>query len=1566
MGSGRAGVGRWIRGVLLALALLPGMVWAQNVQFRDVTNEMAAWGWRVTVNGVRVSAFGHGASFADVNGDSIPDLYISSAKRKADGKIPETLYIGQPNGAPYSEEDGKRNCSDSHGMTGTHGISFFDYDNDGDFDIYNATTDDLNRLYRNNGIGYFDTVNTEAGLYKINKYVDTYGYLGYGTRGVVAFDADNDGDMDLLGVNWGPVETKKEVPWVTPAQPNEFYLNLGDGTFRADTTRGLTHPPNPSYMGTQGVTAADVNGDGWMDIFICHRNYAYLGKDENGVDKFGPGPTPCPNQLLINDRTGHFVDETKARGLYNALNDCNGATFADFDNDGDLDAFVVPKDITTRKLEVYKNDGNGYFVWQGSSINIEQWGFSAILGDYNNDGFLDLFASRSYDASTIYLNNKAGNFVRQATAGVETPAYDPRGGGLADIDNDGDLDIYYVDANKDSVAKYSNRLYRNDTPRTNHWLKVTGRGPEGDAGGMGTKIWVFEAGAMNDMSKLVGFRQVMNTYGYLCQDDPVQHFGLGSRTSVDVKVRFLDGCELAMANVAADRKVIFTRPGQLALLDGDRQAGTAGQLLAKPLRVKVTDIWGRAVRGAAVRFADSGSGAFSPAALVYTGADGIASVSYRYAGGVNDEIVTASTPDISGAAAQFTVVNSNPVVPAALQWQSATGFSGTVGRVLPDSLTARVVDSSGQPVRAYGVDFTIAAGGGLVNGMSSVRVQTNSQGYAKCQWRLGTTAGVVNQLRIAAGTLQNSPQIITATAAAGPAWQLGGFGGDGQSAELQNVFALPLTAAVADTFGNPVAGQSVLFTVLSGSATINNAIAATVTSTADGRVQATLRAGASAGAVTVQATAQSGGRTLLNAPHLYTATVTAPPPPVIDSRKGSLTATTPVAANNRARSNISVVVRDSGNNPVAGVQVTLFCSGSNNSLRQPLAVTNAQGQASGTLASTRAETKVIWAEVDGVLAAPDSARVVFQAGPAAVMAMVSGDNQSARAGRSLPLAAVIALTDSFDNPVPAAALSAVMQRPDNSTVDLAPAVTDAAGRAVFNWSLSSQTGLHRFTVRHGALPPVTFTANALAIPPSALLKVSGDNQIVLAGSPLAQPLLVRVVDDQNQPLGGVSVSWSFVTGTGTFPGGAVTLTGSDGLARVTAQPAATVGTFYIEARVEGLDKPITFIATTRAPRLAALAIVAGDGQSARENTALALPLQVRVLDELNQPVAGALLQFQVLAGGGRINPETIQVSGSDGTAAAVWTLGSGAAQQVQARLVDNNAIVALFNASISANQAPQLAAPADTLISEGGRLVFRVRAGDPEGDAVTLTAFNLPAGAAFDTLAGLFTWNPGYDQAGAWKVTFQARDRLGAATSRECRIQVLNVSRPLMVLNYAPADTLVTMELYTPYYFEVTAFDPDGDSLRYQWSFNGLSVGTQPTLRVTANPAFPARSHVSVRIYTRQSSVTLGWTLDIRTDVEQNVEKPSGLALGQNYPNPFNPVTHIPFQIDRTARVTLAIYNQAGQLVRRVYEGTPAPGWHQAVWDAHDELGQPVPSGTYYCRMESGSFQQIKKLLLLK
>ena len=126
---------------------------------------------------------------------------------------------------------------------------------------------------------------------------------------------------------------------------------------------------------------------------------------------------------------------------------------------------------------------------------------------------------------------------------------DPRAVAFTDIDNDGDLDFAI------GVKRSRNWLVRNDYTGNNHWLKVKLVSPNGQVGAFGTKVKIYPVGK-DKKEFLLGLREAKSNYGYLGQDDPVMHFGLGSHEVVDVTIAFPDGSEAAASGVRANQTVI--------------------------------------------------------------------------------------------------------------------------------------------------------------------------------------------------------------------------------------------------------------------------------------------------------------------------------------------------------------------------------------------------------------------------------------------------------------------------------------------------------------------------------------------------------------------------------------------------------------------------------------------------------------------------------------------------------------------------------------------------------------------------------------------------------------------------------------------------------------------------------------------------------------------------------------------------------------------------------------------------------------------------------------------------
>ena len=323
--------------------------------------------------------------------------------------------------------------------TGT-GAAFFDYDEDGDQDLflvngtrlgYTELQSRSNAMFRNNGDGSFTNVTAAAGL-------EAYGW----GQGAAAADVDHDGDLDLLVTYYGA---------------NRFYRNRGDGTFREE---GAEAGLDDRGWGTSAAFG-DYDADGTPDLFVAN----YVSFDE----KTTPGPGEAPNcffmgipvmcgpkglaparSLLYHGRSeGGFepvTDTEVGAEAYFGL----GAVWGDLDNDGDVDLYVANDQMPNN---LFLNDGHGGFtdtaLEAGVAYNEDgraQAGMGVDLGDYDNDGLLDIHVTNfSHDYNTLYHNTGGGYFLDdsfQAAIGDESYLYLGWGTGFQDFDKDGFVDLF--------------------------------------------------------------------------------------------------------------------------------------------------------------------------------------------------------------------------------------------------------------------------------------------------------------------------------------------------------------------------------------------------------------------------------------------------------------------------------------------------------------------------------------------------------------------------------------------------------------------------------------------------------------------------------------------------------------------------------------------------------------------------------------------------------------------------------------------------------------------------------------------------------------------------------------------------------------------------------------------------------------------------------------------------------------------------------------------------------------------------------------------------------------------
>ncbi len=443
---------------------------------------------------------GHGAMFCDVDNDGRPDLYITMLFNEP----MKDLFFRNTGNNVFANEGDLRGISDFDG--GSHGAAFADLDNDGDYDLINGTTfaatgfPATNDIFRNDGSGFFTDVTGSTGI----------PFREWPTRAATAFDMDKDGDLDLFFVT-GPDGSGDPA-----GERNEVYRNDGNFQFTAINSGPLYTAP-----AGQGATDSDYDGDGDIDVFAGNRN-----GDVN---------------ILRNDGSGNFTLITPASiGITHRGRD--GITLGDIDNDDDLDMMLAsPPDAA-----LYRNNGSGTFSLITTFANVD--GYMGGFADLDNDTDLDLVFAGD---SKCYLNNGSGAFSAGPAISI-TGINDPRAVAFADIDNDGDLDFAF--GNKRS----RNWLVRNNFNAGN-WLKIKLVAVNGQVGAFGAKTRIYPAGQAG--GTLLGLRESRSNNGYLGQDDPILHFGLGSHTSVDVVVNFLDGITITRSNISSNQTITIDTSG---------------------------------------------------------------------------------------------------------------------------------------------------------------------------------------------------------------------------------------------------------------------------------------------------------------------------------------------------------------------------------------------------------------------------------------------------------------------------------------------------------------------------------------------------------------------------------------------------------------------------------------------------------------------------------------------------------------------------------------------------------------------------------------------------------------------------------------------------------------------------------------------------------------------------------------------------------------------------------------------------------------------------------------------
>ncbi|MCH8330557.1 MAG: VCBS repeat-containing protein [Bacteroidetes bacterium] len=496
-----------------------------NMVFKDITGSARV----ASKNG-----WNTGTTMVDINNDGFLDIYVCRAFNDHYPKENKNQLFVNNGDLTFTEMGKKYGINDPRNATQA---TFFDYDRDGDLDLYvgnhpreystkvefnlakwmDPKLEESDILYRNNGDNTFTDVTIEAGILN-------YGFL----LGVVASDINNDGWTDIYVGN-------------DHSEPDRYYVNQGDGTFKDEIDQAFKHISNFSM----GTDIADFNNDGLLDIVVVD-----MMAEDNYRQKTQMSPMATEifwffvnngyhyqymrNVLQLNNGNGRFSEIGQMAGI--STTDWSWAVLmADFDNDGYKDLFVsngYRKNYRDNDYKIKKEKIMQKAKLSGTTVDVQT---------------LTKMLSSTKLRNYYFKNNGDLTFSDRTTEfGFDELTFS-NGASYGDLDNDGDLDIV-INNLDDPVSIFQNNSF--DSPGHNY-IRFKLEGAELNPNGLGTKVTIYTPEGRQ-------YAEATLTRGFMSSVEPALHFGLGKTDLVDsVKVIWPDGKTFMLGPTSANQHLVL-------------------------------------------------------------------------------------------------------------------------------------------------------------------------------------------------------------------------------------------------------------------------------------------------------------------------------------------------------------------------------------------------------------------------------------------------------------------------------------------------------------------------------------------------------------------------------------------------------------------------------------------------------------------------------------------------------------------------------------------------------------------------------------------------------------------------------------------------------------------------------------------------------------------------------------------------------------------------------------------------------------------------------------------------